>query len=206
MGQYRATRIIESQWLENLTINISRRTSVFLDSVRNTIKLCSIFGKLIIPTETNFPHISKLANNTFVKDLNYISTIEMHTFDYRLINDACVSPMFLEQNRNFYHPLYPSWASYQICEIVGCACAGNTGNVFPRRLQKKPLVSDPGMHHGTWCMPGSLTRSGGENVPGIPGACTTCNFTYLARGPWTSMPWWISPCITNGDNSILSTS
>ena len=35
---------------------------------------------------------------------------------------------------------------------------------FPRqRLQRKPLVSDPGMHHGTcvtnvpWCMSGSLT-------------------------------------------------
>ena len=24
---------------------------------------------------------------------------------------------------------------------------------------------------------------GGENVPGIPDACATCNFTYLARGP-----------------------
>ena len=46
---------------------------------------------------------------------------------------------------------------------------------FPRhRLQRKPLVSDPGMHHGTCvthvprCMSGSLTRDGGENVPGIP--------------------------------------
>ena len=62
--------------------------------------------------------------------------------------------------------------------------------MFPRhRLQRKPLVNDPGMHHGTclthvpWCMSESLTRSGEENVPGIPGACTTCNFTYLARGP-----------------------
>ena len=61
---------------------------------------------------------------------------------------------------------------------VDCACAGNAGNVFPRRrLQRKPLVSDPGMHHGTcfthmpWCMSGSLTRGGGENVPGIPAAC-----------------------------------
>ena len=51
---------------------------------------------------------------------------------------------------------------------------------FPRhRLQWKPLVNDPGMHHGTcithvpWCMSGSLTRGGGENVPGIPGACAT---------------------------------
>ena len=31
---------------------------------------------------------------------------------------------------------------------------------------------------------GSLTSGGGENVPGIPGACTARNFTYLARGPW----------------------
>ena len=64
---------------------------------------------------------------------------------------------------------------------------------FPHhRLQRKPLVRDPGMHHGTcvthvsWCMLGSLNRGhdGGENVPGIPGACTTCNFTYLTRGLW----------------------
>ena len=71
-----------------------------------------------------------------------------------------------------------AWASYQIRKIAGCACAGNAGNVFPRRrFQRKPLVSDPGMHHGTcvthvpWCMSGSLTRGDGENVPGIPGAC-----------------------------------
>ena len=70
------------------------------------------------------------------------------------------------------------WASYQIRKIAGCACAGNAGNVFPRRrFQRKPLVSDPGMHHGTcvthvpWCMSGSLTCGDGENVPGIPGAC-----------------------------------
>ena len=70
------------------------------------------------------------------------------------------------------------WASYQIRKIAGCACAGNAGNVFPcRRFQRKPLVSDPGMHHGTcvthvpWCMSGSLTCGDRENVPGIPGAC-----------------------------------
>ena len=60
---------------------------------------------------------------------------------------------------------------------------------FPRhRLQRKTLVSDPSMHHGTcvphvsWCMSGSLTRCGEENVPGIPGACATCNFAHLASG------------------------
>ena len=72
------------------------------------------------------------------------------------------------------------WASYQIRKIAVCACAGNAGNVFPhRRFRRKPLVSDPGMHHGTcvthvpWCMSGSLTCGGGENVPGIPGACAS---------------------------------
>ena len=84
------------------------------------------------------------------------------------------------------------WASYQIRKIVGCACAVNVGNVFPRRwLQRKPLVSGPDMHHGTcvthvpWCTSESLTRGGGENVPGIPGACATRKFTYLVRGPWS---------------------
>ena len=59
---------------------------------------------------------------------------------------------------------------------------------FPHHwVQRKSLVSDSNMHHGTcvthvpWCMSGSLT-CGGENVPGIPGACATRNFMYLAGG------------------------
>ena len=59
---------------------------------------------------------------------------------------------------------------------------------FPcHRVQRKPPVSDPGMHHGTcvthvpWCMSGSLTRSGVENVPS---AYTTRNLAYLVKGPW----------------------
>ena len=57
------------------------------------------------------------------------------------------------------------------------------------RLQRKLVVSDPGMHHGTcvkhvpWCMSGSLTSGGRANVPGIPGAGATRNFAYLVRGP-----------------------
>ena len=83
------------------------------------------------------------------------------------------------------------WASYRISKIAGWACAGNAGKVFPRRrIQGKRQVSDPGMHHGTcvthvpWCMSGSLIRSGGENVSGVPRACVIHNFTYLARGLW----------------------
>ena len=62
---------------------------------------------------------------------------------------------------------------------------------FPRRrIQRKPPVSDPSMHHDTcvthvpWCMSRSLIRGGGEDVPGIPGSCAIGNFTYLVRGPW----------------------
>ena len=47
---------------------------------------------------------------------------------------------------------------------------------FPRhRLLRKPLLSDPGMHHGTcmtqvsWCMSGSLTRGGRKKTfPALP--------------------------------------
>ena len=79
---------------------------------------------------------------------------------------------------------------------------------FPRhRLQRKPLVNDPGMHHGTcvthvpWCMSRSLTRCDGENVFGIPGAFTTLNFAYLVRGPWNAelifwcWIWLLMPCL-----------
>ena len=39
-------------------------------------------------------------------------------------------------------------------------------------------------YHVPWCMSGSLTRGGKENVPGLPGACATRNFTYLVIGPY----------------------
>ena len=78
--------------------------------------------------------------------------------------------------------------------------------VIPGTFSPPPRGSDPDMHHGTcvthvpWCMPGSLT-SGiifsrcREKVPGIPGACTTRNFTYLVRSPWTLIPspWHCMP-------------
>ena len=46
------------------------------------------------------------------------------------------------------------------------------------------------MTHVPWCMSGSLTRGGGENVSSIPGTYVTRNFTYLVRGLciWTGTP------------------
>ena len=62
---------------------------------------------------------------------------------------------------------------------------------MPETFPPPPRVSDSDMHHGTWvthvpwCMPGLLTCGFGseENVSGIPGACTTHNFTHLSKGP-----------------------
>ena len=94
-------------------------------------------------------------------------------------------------------------ASYQIRKIAGCACAGNARNVFPRRrFQRKPIVSDPGMHHGTcvthvpWCMSGSLTCGDGENVPGIPGACAPAILSIWqeAHGTRTSCSYVAAHC------------
>ena len=83
--------------------------------------------------------------------------------------------------------------SYQTRKIANCI-RRECREHFPRhRLQRKPLVSDPGMHHGScikhvpWCMSGSLTRGGGENVACIRGACATRNFTYLVRGPYSAV-------------------
>ena len=66
-------------------------------------------------------------------------------------------------------------------------CRECMGRFARHRLKRKPLFSDPGMHHGTcvthvpWCMSGSQTRGSGEIVPGISGPCATRNFAYLVR-------------------------
>ena len=76
----------------------------------------------------------------------------------------------------------PSMSSNQSINQNWTAHALGLPGTFSRhRLQRKPLVSDPGMYHGTWCMSGLLTRSDRENVPGIPGAYANCTSTYLAR-------------------------
>ena len=91
------------------------------------------------------------------------------------------------------------WASCQIRKIAVAHAPGMPGTFSP-----PPRVSDPDMHHGTcvthvpWCMPGLLTSIfllksvAGENVPGIPGACATCNFTYLVRGPCYAMLCYVT--------------
>ena len=89
-------------------------------------------------------------------------------------------PRLLYQCADFHGPLtrhVKLWVAH---------APGMLGTFLCDSLQKKVLISDPSMYHGTcvthvlWCMSGLLTRGGGDNVPG---ACTTHNFTYLLRGP-----------------------
>ena len=82
----------------------------------------------------------------------------------------------------------------------GCACAGNAGNVFPVTAGKRSRHASRHVRHARAVMHAGIANyrfplksAAGENVPGIPGACATCNFTYLVRGPWNhlcSMLWW----------------
>ena len=85
-----------------------------------------------------------------------------------------------------YHESFDAHGPLTRYEKLRFVHAPGMPSTFSRhRLQRKLLVSDPGMHHGTcathvpWCMSGSLTRCGGENFHGICGAYTTLNFTYL---------------------------
>ena len=120
--------------------------------------------------------------------------------DEEVTDVGLVSGKKLRENNEFRKSGVGLWVSYQIRNIAGCACAGNAGNVFPRRrLQRKLLVSDPAMHHVTcvthvpWCMSGSLALGGGENVPGIPGACAPAIFRIWQEAhaslTWGDLSW-----------------
>ena len=83
-----------------------------------------------------------------------------------------------------------AWASCQMRKIAGAHAPGTPGTFFPATACKRSRhasghVRDARavMHAGiaNWRFP--LKSAGGENVPGIPGACATHNFTYLVRGP-----------------------
>ena len=80
------------------------------------------------------------------------------------------------------------WVSYQILKIAGCA--GNAGNVYPhhRGLAIPTCImarASRTCRDACWdsYLAVFFEVGGRENVPGNPSACTTCNFTYLARGP-----------------------
>ena len=69
------------------------------------------------------------------------------------------------------------------CRDVFLATAGKRSRHASRHVRDARAV----MHAGIANLRFPLKSAGWENVPGIPGACTTRNLTYLARGPLNSM-------------------
>ena len=97
------------------------------------------------------------------------------------------------------------WASYQIRKIVCAHAPWNAGNVFPATAGKRSRhasrhVRDARavMHAGGANLRFHLKSAAGENVPGIPGACATRNFTHLARGPLQ----WRHISITRSESAV----
>ena len=63
---------------------------------------------------------------------------------------------------------------------------------FPhQRFQRKLLVSDPGMHHGTCVTHRLASPRWRENVPSIPGAWSSRHFASLERGPSLMYIWFL---------------
>ena len=94
----------------------------------------------------------------------------------------------LSKSLGHWPPLDPDvpgdWPLTRYVKLRVAHSPGMPGTFSRHRIQRKSLVSYPGMHHSAcvmhvpWCMSGSLSRGGGENVPGI-----SRHFTYLTRSP-----------------------
>ena len=91
---------------------------------------------------------------------------------------------------------YHSTSTYTLMGLLpdtqncGCACAGNAGNVFPVAAGKRSRHASRHVRYARAVMHAGIAKkqfpsksAAGENVPGIPGACATCHFAYLVRGP-----------------------
>ena len=122
--------------------------------------------------------------------LNIPSNIHIISLCFVLLS-LCLKLMVYSCHLFIYNP-YSSALPYNWCchgpltrylKLRVAHAPGMQGTFSHHWPQRKPLVSDPGMHHGTcvnhvpWFMSGSLTCDDGEKVSGIPGACATDNFS-----------------------------
>ena len=139
---------------------------------------------------TKRPSIFKQFSYTCLWMKSYIFCLEFHwTFFCRVrsikktLAIASGNGLMLNRNKVYHGPL-SRYVKLWIVHAPG----------MPETFSPPPQISVPDMHHDTfvtrvaWCVPGSLTSGflwswGGENVPDIPSACATRNFTSLVRGP-----------------------
>ena len=97
---------------------------------------------------------------------------------------------------SFDYAMDLAWASCQIRKIASCACAGNAGSISPRHLG---LAIPTCITARAWrtCRDACRDRylavffqiGGGENVPGIPGACAIRDFCVSGKRPMRLFCW-----------------
>ena len=121
-------------------------------------------------------NISNGKNQDYVAEKKSTSVLGKHLPIERL--QVCSSQEIRWYGMRLHHGPLTRYVRLRVAHAPGIP-----GTFSRHRLQRKPLVSDPGVTHVPWCMSRSLSRGGGENAPGIPRACATRNYTYLARGP-----------------------
>ena len=146
---------------------------VILSNYQRRYQILCILMYLVIYDKTSFMRASHSS-----RVLYEMISVPFKVLNVSIVRYGLLLNKYMIQHYVVTHISHVAWASYEISKLVGCAWAGNAGNVFPHRQhQRKPLVSDPGMHrctcltHVPWCISGSLTRGNGENVLGIPSAC-----------------------------------
>ena len=117
------------------------------------------------------------------------------TIKFRLMRDiAFYSPCFCLSNRVWHEQIV---SCMMVTDPNNFKCHGIIFAIFwhqkthyflqgtHQNLTHRMHDATHCMHHGTcathvpWCMSGSLTHGGGENVPGIPGARANRNCAYL---------------------------
>ena len=155
-----------------------------------------LYNPLILFYEYNFItrikiHIGNLQMRChfFIIIAEAVQTIcgnNTRSFSFRVVlNDkhVCFENMWYQV---WWHQLF-GWFHVLLPDTQNCSLRmrRECRERIPRHLlQRKPLVSGPGMHRGTRIM---MHVGIAKTFPGILRACATRNFTHLARGPCNSV-------------------
>ena len=113
-------------------------------------------------------HLINIAFSKRQKEIISTSSFS-HTFLY-----CCIRTKYANYIHNSSYGPLTRYVKLRVAHVPGMP-----GTFSPPSTSKETASLRSRTHHGTcathvpWCMSGSLTRCGGENVPGIPGACAT---------------------------------
>ena len=109
---------------------------------------------------------------------------------FRLQNDCLLAALLT-------NVIFRRWEWYRYTKIRVAHAPGMPGMFTPPPTSRKPLFIDPGMHHGTcmmhvpWCVSGSLTRGGGENITRYSRRRRNPQFCVSGMRPMVQITTWI---------------